>query len=89
MWVNLRIVSDKKGIVFERDGAIDLNIIFLSREDKRSVMTSAAALLGAQARILVFGSLSKIWRIASTIVTVFPVPGLKYNLTQYEKYFFQ
>jgi hypothetical protein len=46
-------------------------------EDKRSAMRSAAELLGAHARMRVLGFLgSRSWRMASTTVTVFPVPGL-------------
>ena len=37
---------------------------------------SAAALLGALAKITVVGFCNS-WRIASMIVTVFPVPGLE------------
>lgn len=41
--------------------------------------TSAAELLGAQTKIRARGSRSKSCRIASMIVTVFPVPGLEWK----------
>ena len=47
------------------------------RTSRRSAIRSVAELLGAQARMRALGSLSKIWRIASIMVTVFPVPGLQ------------
>ena len=60
----------------ERDGAYILNISAGERAvDNRSAMRSAAELLGAHARIRVSG-LVQSWRMASTMVTVFPVPGL-------------
>ena len=40
-------------------------------------MMSLAELLGAQARTRAFGFFSSIWRMASMMVTVFPVPGLQ------------
>jgi len=40
-------------------------------------MISAAALLGALAKMMTLGFRSN-WRMASMIVTVLPVPGLKY-----------
>ena len=40
-------------------------------------MISAAALLGALAKMMVLGFCSS-WRMASMIVTVLPVPGLEY-----------
>lgn len=42
-----------------------------------SAMRSAAELLGAQAKILVSGFWRSSCRIPSTMVTVFPVPGLE------------
>jgi len=42
-----------------------------------SVIRSAAELLGAHARILALGRLCTSCRILSTIVIVFPVPGLR------------
>lgn len=74
--VNLRTSSGKNFAVDEREGAISLCKSLSLSNERRSVMRSAAALLGAHASILDAGSWSNIWRIASTIVNVFPVPGL-------------
>lgn len=43
-------------------------------------MMSAAALLGALANMTLLGLRSN-WRIASMIVTVFPVPGLDISMS--------
>lgn len=52
---------------------------------RRSARRSAAELLGAQASMRALESVNNICRIDSTTVTVFPVPGLKYEEIKNEK----
>ena len=57
----------------------------MPRGESLCAMRSAAELLGAHARIRAFGSRSRSWLIASTIVTVLPVPGLHVMLSDQRK----
>jgi len=66
-----------------REGALSLNKSILERTLRRSAIRSAAELLGAQTKIFADGWVEWICRIASTIVTVFPVPGLIMELLTY------
>jgi hypothetical protein len=60
-----------------REGALSLNISSLERILRRTAIKSAAELLGAQTKIRADGRVEWICNMASTRVTVFPVPGLK------------
>lgn len=60
-----------------RDGAFSLKRRVGPSSSSLSAITSAAPLEGAHARMRASGFWARTWRIASTMVTVFPVPGLR------------
>jgi hypothetical protein len=63
--------------IYLRERALSLKSCSFPSDSRFRAIRSAAELLGAQARMRASGSRRSSWFIASTIVTVLPVPGLK------------